>query len=120
MFGEFIKTERLRQNLSLREFCRLSGEDPSNWSKVERGMLVPPQEKDRVEHILAVLGITDANEAERLHEMAVVDAGSIPAYIMAEKDIVDNLPAFLRTLENVKPTKEEFMTLIEMLRSQGA
>ena len=44
-FGEFIKQLRLQNRITLREFCRLAGIDPSNWSKIERGMLQPPKSK---------------------------------------------------------------------------
>ena len=40
--GKTLKELRLKRDLSLREICRKSGYDPSNWSKVERGLMPPP------------------------------------------------------------------------------
>ena len=37
-FGEHIKARRLEMGLSLRAFCLKNNEDPSNWSKLERGL----------------------------------------------------------------------------------
>ena len=51
MFGEFVKQKRLEKKLSLRAFCRLLGEDASNWSKIERGKLVPSQDEQKLEKI---------------------------------------------------------------------
>lgn len=119
MFGEYVKGKRLDRGLSLREFCKKAGEDPSNWSKVERGLIPPPQDIKKMEAIAATLGILEEPSVRELHEMAIVDAGNIPDYIMNNRDIVENLPAFLRTIDNVKPTRDEFEKLIELLRTEG-
>ena len=34
-------------------------EDPSNWSKVERGVLPPPQNEEKNRRIFEALGIND-------------------------------------------------------------
>ncbi len=47
MFGDYLKSRRLERDLTLRDFCRSAGEDPSNWSKVERGILPPPTDEAR-------------------------------------------------------------------------
>jgi transcriptional regulator with XRE-family HTH domain len=41
-FGSIIREARIRKELHLRDFWQLTGKDPSNWSKVERGVLPPP------------------------------------------------------------------------------
>ena len=57
MFGEFVRDRRLARDLTLRDFCRRIGEDPSNWSKVERGILPPPQSIEKLNLLAKVLAI---------------------------------------------------------------
>lgn len=40
-FGSRAKQYRLEKKITLREFCRRSGIDPGNWSKIERNILPP-------------------------------------------------------------------------------
>jgi transcriptional regulator with XRE-family HTH domain len=116
MFGDYVKDLRLKQGKSLREFCKAVEEDPSNWSKIERNQMPPPQDVNRIFKVADALGITEPDERGELAEMAAVSAGNIPEYLMTNQDVINNLPAFLRTIDNVKPTREEFEKLIEKLQ----
>jgi len=41
-FGPYFKDLRIRRKLTLRQFCLEHGYDPGNISKLERGLLPPP------------------------------------------------------------------------------
>ena len=56
MFGEFIKKRRIDKGLGLREFCKQIEMDASNWSKVERGVLSPPQDEEKLRNIAQYAG----------------------------------------------------------------
>jgi len=99
MFGQFIKEIRSRQRLGLREFCLQHGHDASNWSKIERGILLPPKD-----------------EAILIEWAGQLDAGRIPDYILTDKELVAKLPVFLRTLSGQKPSKEDLENLLEIIR----
>ena len=117
LFGDYIKSLRKKEELTLRQFCLKANEDPSNWSKIERGKLSPPQEKNRLEAIAKVLGIgVKSAEFKEMSDLANITAGKIPAHIMGDEDIVRALPAFLRTVGSVKPTPEEIEELIDRIR----
>ena len=117
MFGEYVKNKRMEKDLTLREFCRRLEEDASNWSKIERGIMGPPQDEGKLKKIAAILGIEEGSEEwYRFHDMAKIGAGIIPDYIMSEKEIVDALPVFFRTIGSVKPTKEELEDFIETIK----
>jgi transcriptional regulator with XRE-family HTH domain len=117
MFGEYVKKKRLEKDLTLREFCRRLEEDASNWSKIERGVMGPPQDKERLNKIAAVLDISEkSSEWKEFVAVANVSAGVIPEYIMSDKNIVDALPVFFRTIGSVKPTKEEIEELIKTIK----
>lgn len=118
MFGEYIKNKRLEKDLTLREFCRRLEEDASNWSKVERGVIGPPQDMDKLKKIAKILDFAEeSKEWQQFVDMARVGAGIIPEYIMSDKEIVDALPVFFRTIGSVKPTKEELEDLIEKIKN---
>ncbi len=120
MFGEFVQERRKELELTLRDFCRKSGEDPSNWSKVERGLLKPPKTRARLKRIARALGIAVDSEAWRsLVDMADVDAGKIPEYVMSEREVLKALPAFFRTVGSVKPTLEEMQELVRRLKDRA-
>ena len=120
LFGNMVKKKRLENRFSLREFCIMINEDASNWSKVERGKLTPPQTQGKLEKIANVLEIS--KESEEFNELvcaASVDAGKIPYYLMSDQDVINSLPVFFRTIGSVKPTTEEFGKLIEKIRQEG-
>ena len=117
MFGTFIKDKRIVKDLTLREFCRRTGEDASNWSKIEREKMPPPKDKGKLERIAAVLGIKmDSDDWNVLVDYADVDSGTIPEYIRSDRDVLNSLPLFFRTVRSEKPTAEELRELIRHLQ----
>ncbi|MBI4547825.1 MAG: helix-turn-helix domain-containing protein [Ignavibacteriae bacterium] len=54
-FGEFVRIRRLDVELSLREFCTQAETDPSNWSKIERGILPAPANREFLESVAKLL-----------------------------------------------------------------
>ena len=117
MFGEFIKRRRVSQGITLREFCRKLNIDASNWSKVERGLLSPPQDEEKLREIAQVLAIPLNSDAwKELRDSASIYAGLIPKDILSDREIVNALPMFFRTIRSDKPTPEELDALIKILR----
>ena len=117
MFGQFIKEKRIAADLTLREFCRKLGEDPSNWSKVERERLSPPQDKEKLEKIALIVGLERASdEWNMLFDYASVDNGRIPEYVIDDKELLGVLPVFFRSVGSVKPSPEEIRDLILKVR----
>lgn len=120
LFGEFVKEKRLQTGMSLREFSKKLEEDASNWSKVERGILSPPQDPDKLKKIGTLLNIKAGSEDwTKLTDYANIDAGKIPDYLMTDQDVLKALPVFFRTIGSVKPTPEELAKLVESIRKEG-
>jgi transcriptional regulator with XRE-family HTH domain len=117
MYGEFLKGLRIEKGLSLRDFSRRIGEDPSNWRKVERGILSAPRDDRKKELIASVLSVTKRSEEwNKLEDHASVDSTTIPDYIMNDKEALAALPSFFRTIGSVRPTQEEIEKLLEKLK----
>ena len=113
-FGEYIKNIRIKKRMTLREFCRETKYDPSNWSKIERNILQPPKSKEILNSIADTLNIEkDSEEYSTMLELAALSY--IPTELI-ESDVVERLPIFLRTIRGQKPTREELEELIKILR----
>ena len=120
MFGEFIKSLRIERDIGLREFCRRLSIDASNWSKVEREVLAPPQDIDKLDQIAEVLNIETGSELyNELIDKASIAAGIIPKDILSDKETLNSLPMFFRTVRSEKPTPDELEKLIKKIRGKG-
>ena len=112
---DFIREKRIASGLTLREFCRLTGFDASNWSKIERNLLPPPQSRKALESIASVLSIVSGSQVyKELMDLAALS--SVPEDLL-EPEILEQLPVFFRTVRGEKPTEEELKTLITKIRS---
>ena len=100
-FGQHVKGLREKRGLSLREFCRLADLDPSNWSKVERGLLSPPRSRKVLNDIASVLLIPkDSEEWHMIFDMAAI--GHIPVDLVGGARVAERLPIFFRTARGAK------------------
>jgi len=115
-FGKLLNDLRVEKQLSLREVCKLTNYDSSNWSKIERGVLSPPSDKAVLTRWAKILGLKTSKEIESFIDDANIAQGIIPQDILSG-NMVEYLPAFFRTMRNKKPTKEEIDSLIELLRN---
>jgi transcriptional regulator with XRE-family HTH domain len=117
MYGEFVKNRRVDKGIGLREFCKALGVDASNWSKVERGLLSPPQDEAKLRKIAELLGIEVGSATWiEMKDLASISAGSIPDDILSDENVLKSLPIFFRTLRSDKPTSDELDELISMIR----
>src|SRR4030043_920411 len=119
MFGEFIKERRITKGISLREFCKRIEIDASKWSKVERGLLAPPQDEEKLRKIARVLDIKIGSPLwKEMKDKANIDAGIIPEDILSDDKVLNSLPIFFRTIRSEKPTPEDLDKLIDMIRKE--
>lgn len=118
-FGDYIKSKRLELDLSLRKFCDLAGLDPSNWSKIERGKLPAPEDREKLGQIAKVLKIEKGSkEWQQLFDLASIAKKKIPDYVYKDKDVISALPVFFRTAHGDKPTEQEMQKIIELLKGR--
>lgn len=115
-FGDLLKGLRINKELTLRQTCRLANYDPSNWSKIERGILPPPSDEKTLKNWAKILGIAgNKKQIQEFIDDAKIAQGSIPQDILSQDILVERLPAFFRTLRNKKPTKKEIDRLIKLI-----
>ena len=119
-FGEFFKAQRMKLGLTLRAFCEKHGLDPSNMSKIERGLLPPPQGEKLYEYAKHLGLKSGTNDWYEFCDLAATGAGRIPADLQ-EEAMAGKLPLFFRTLresakDGGRDTEELLKELIEKIR----
>ena len=117
-FGKFLISLRAKRGLTLREFCRLANLDPSNWSKVERGLLPPPKNRKVVGDIASVLFIEKGSEDwDTLFDLAAI--GHIPSQLLTGPEVEDRLTVFFRAARGDKaPTAKQLKKMIEAFKGK--
>ena len=117
LFGEYFKASRIANKKTLRQFCIENGLDPGNISKLERGLLPPPQSREKLEEYAGYLKIKKGSDVwYTFFDLAAAETGKIPDDIMAKGKIGDKLPILFRTLRGQKVSDENLEKLIKMLR----
>lgn len=116
-FGGFFNIKRKELGLTLREFCRQNEFDVGNMSKLERDLLPPPQDRDKLEAYAKALQIKKGSDDWlNFFDLASVFSGRIPEDIMDNKKIVPALPLLFRTIKDKAVTKKDLDDIIKALR----
>lgn len=117
-FGEFFKARRQALGLTLREFCLKHKLDPGNISRLERGLLAPPQDRGRLEKYANCLGLKRGNgNWHTFFDLAAVSKGRIPSELMENEDLVAKLPLIFRSLRGKRFTHKRFDDLVKEVRA---
>ena len=117
IFGQFFKKKRIELRVTLRQFCSENNFDPGNISKMERGLLPPPTNAEKLGQYAKSLNIKEgSNDWYEFFDLAHASSGRIPDEILSNKDLVSKLPLVFRTLRGQKLTKDQLNELVEKLR----
>lgn len=115
-FGNLLNKLRTENNLSIREVCKLVNYDPSNWSKIERGLISPPSDEKTLKLWAKVFKVNKEKTQEFMDDARIAQ-GIIPDDILEKSEMLQLMPAFFRTVRNKKPTKEELDTLMNLIKN---
>lgn len=120
-FGCFVRRLREERRVGLRQFCASLNIDPSRWSKIERGVLQPPHEDKILKAIAKLLSIKlNTDEWIQLKDLAVLGRGELPKDILEDEELVGCLPLVFRTLRNEKPTRDQLVQLVDLMRHSNS
>jgi transcriptional regulator with XRE-family HTH domain len=115
-FGDFFRSKRIKRGLALRVFCKRYGYDPGNISRLERNILPPSLDDDKLAGYATALKIKrNSEEWVKFHDLAHTAKGKIPKDLEDEKCISELLPAFFRTMRNKKLDRRKLEKLIKLL-----
>ncbi len=116
-FGSYFKDLRISRKLTLRQFCQAHRYDPGNISKLERGLLSPPDSDAKLTEYAKALRIRRGGDVwYEFFDLARAAQGKIPREVLRKRDVVARLPLLFRTLRGQKVSKKNLDQLIEMIR----
>ena len=115
-FGEFFRQNRLVAEMTLRSFCQRYGYDPAYISRIERGILAPPENKDKIKAFAKALNIKEGTEDwVTFFDLAYISKGQIPEDVASNKSNLEYLPLLFRTVRGKKITSSKIKKLIKLL-----
>lgn len=77
----------------------------------------PPQDRDILSRYANALEIRNGSDDWYLFfDLAAADRGIIPKDIMEDAELVQQLPAFFRTLRGQKPTEDDLRRVVEKIK----
>lgn len=115
MFNQTAKSLRLSKRLTLRDFCKQVNLDPSNWSKVERGINLPPSDTVLLERLAVFFGLTGSRKLSFMDE-ASLQRREIPPDLSDNLLLQMALPAFFRVARSRVLTEEKLQDLVSDIR----
>ncbi len=119
-FGEFFRQKRISLGFTLRSFCERYDYDPGNISRLERNILSPSVDQQKLEGYTAALKISrDSEEWTTFFDLAHTAKGKIPEDIRSNPKVLSILPAFYRTARGEKLDKKKIDQLIKLLNENN-
>ena len=116
-FGEFFKQKRIDLKKTLRQFCAENKLDPGNISRLERGLMLPPQGSDKLVEYARYLHIKKGSDDwYRFFDLARIEAGRIPDELLKNESVVASLPILFRTLRGQKISEKKLEKLVELIK----
>jgi transcriptional regulator with XRE-family HTH domain len=120
MFGPHARKIRVERGETLRQFCAGAGMDPAYVSRIERGLLAPPQDPAKLDLYAEALGLVRGTDAwQTFMDLAATASGRLPQDALENKQLMACLPAFLRTMRGQRMEDAELEHLVEMIRKGG-
>ena len=118
-FEELFSAKRKALGKTLREFCRENGFDAGNISKIERGIMTPPQSKEKRLQYASALGIKEGSDDWlEFCDLATISAGKIPAGIVSDKELMAEVPVLFRSIRKEGVEKAKIQELLKALKKE--
>lgn len=114
-FGELVKNLRITKRLTLRQFCTEVRMDPSNWSKIERGINPPPGDEDSLTALAEFFKLR-GDDRQQFFDLAAVARRELPADIAADEALLEKLPAFFRAIRGRELEGDRLKQFVEEVR----
>jgi transcriptional regulator with XRE-family HTH domain len=116
-FGDLLKDLRIAQKKTLRQFCLEHGHDPSNWSKLERGINAPPKDEKTLERWARQLRLkSGTTQRQEFMDLADMARGEIPKDVLGDEQLLKKLPAFFRSIRGAELTEEQLDEFIRTVK----
>lgn len=114
VFGEFFRLRREVLGLTLRGFCIKHDLDPGNTSRLEHGLLPPPQDHEQLEQYARFLELQPGSDAwYTFFDLAAAAKGRIPEELLEDPDVTAKLLVLFRVLREKRLTDEQLHDLLK-------
>ena len=118
-FGEFFRQKRIALGFTLRSFCERYNYDPGNISKLERNILSPSIDKEKLAGYATALKITrDSEEWTTFFDLAHAAKGRVPEDILSSKKAPRFLPLLFRTARGQRLSKKKLQELVNLINNE--
>jgi transcriptional regulator with XRE-family HTH domain len=120
-FGDFFRAKRISLGYTLRNFCEKFNFDPGNISRLERNILPPSVDEEKLEGYAQAIQIAkDSPDWVQFFDFAHIARGYIPKDLRKDPKIMSFLPAFYRTVRGEKLNKKKIEQLVNLLNKENA
>lgn len=118
-FGKFFKAKPRSLGRTLREFCLKHKFDPGNLSRMERGLLAPPQGREILGKYARALELkSGGDDWYAFFDLAAAAKGRVPEELLENEEIVAKLPLIFRTLRGKRLTEQQLSELVKEIRGK--
>lgn len=118
-FGDYVKAKRIGKRITLRAFSESIGYDPANYSRIERGLQMPPPNPDKLAAFARELDIPkDSDGFREMVRLAALGRGEIPPASLSDEAVMAKLPVLFRTLEGGKVDEAMLDDLFDALKKE--
>ena len=114
-FGDLVRELRVKKGLKLREFCRERRLDPSNWSKIERGVNSPPGDPKILNRWARFFDLS-GDELQRFLDSAAIARNEIPRDLVADERLAAKLPVFFQAARRRSLSEKDSAKILADLR----
>lgn len=112
-----VKSLRIAQKKTLRQFCVQHAHDPSNWSKIERSINPPPRDRDTLAKWAKQLGLQEGTPPwEEFMMKSDIARGEIPQSVLTDERLMSKLPVFFRTVQGADLDEQKLDEIIRKIR----
>lgn len=119
-FGECFRQKRVKAGFTLRSFCARFGFDPAYISRIERDLLPPPEDKDKLEGFAKALDIKEGSSRwVDFFDRAYLSKGKVPQDILDDRKSMKYLPLLFRTARGERLSKKKLKALVELLNKKS-
>jgi transcriptional regulator with XRE-family HTH domain len=115
-FGELLKNTRIANRLTLRQCSAELGIDPSNWSKMERGIHPAPKDTGVLEQWASFFKL-EANERQVFFDAAALSRRELPSDLATDGLLLQALPAFFRAVRSNEMDQAKMEQFIQDLKA---
>jgi len=114
-FGNFIRERRIKLGLTLRTFSTKFAYDPGNISRLERNILPPTLDNDKLKGLAKALQIQeDSLDWVTFFDLAHTAKGRIPKDI-SNTNTGQYLPLLFRTVRGKKLSRKKLLEVIKLI-----